>query len=117
MLQGYDYDIMHIAGKANPADYLSRHNVKQEESMVQQLRLGDEEVTDEHIQDKLDQAFKRMDVSRAKAVQSECHSSLLVTLSRISLDSSMRVRIKTEYANNPWWADIVAELKSDPQNK
>ena len=55
---------MHIAGKVNPAGYLSRRSVKElksmvdicahEESMVQRLRLGDEEVTNEHIQDKLD---------------------------------------------------------------
>ena len=79
------------------------------------MRLGDEEVTDEHIQDKLDQVFKGTDASRAGVVQSECHSFLLVTHSRISLDSSMRDRIKTEYVNDPRWADIVTELKSDPQ--
>ena len=82
MLQGYDCDIVHIAGKVNPADYLSRRSVKElksmvdirahEESMVQRLRLGDEEVTEEHIQNKLDQVFKGT------------NASLMVTRSRIS---------------------------------
>ena len=87
----------------------------QEESMVQRLRLGDEEVTDEHIQDKLDKVFKGTDGARARVVQSECHSVLLVTRSRISLDTTMREKIKTEYENDARWADIVAELRSDPQ--
>ena len=34
VLQGYDCDIMHIAGKVNPADYLSRRSVKELKSMV-----------------------------------------------------------------------------------
>ena len=68
VLQGYDCDIVHIVGKVNPADYLSRRSVKElqsmvdirahEESMVLQLRLGEEEVTEEHIQEKLDRVFK-----------------------------------------------------------
>ena len=83
--------------------------------MVQRLRLGDEEVTDEHIQDKLDQVFKGTDVERAGAIQSECHSLLLVTRSRISLDSSMREKIKSMYESDSRWVDIVTELRSDPQ--
>ena len=73
VLQGYDCNIVHIAGKVNPADYLSRRSVKElksmvdirahEESMVQRLRLGDEEVTDEHIKDKLDHVFKGTNAS------------------------------------------------------
>ena len=68
VLQGYGCDIMHIAGKSNPADFLSRRTVKQlrsmvdvrtlEESMVQWLRLGDGEITEEKIQDNLDDVFK-----------------------------------------------------------
>ena len=34
VLQGYDCNIMHIAGKVNPADYLSRCSVKELKSMV-----------------------------------------------------------------------------------
>ena len=125
VLQGYDCDIMHIAGKVNPADYLSRHSVKElksmvdirahEESMVQRLQLGDEEVTEEHIQDKLDQVFKETDAVRASVILSECHPLLSATRSRISLDSSMRDRIRGAYESDDRWADIVIELRSDPQ--
>ena len=79
------------------------------------MRLGDEEVTEEHIQDKLDQVFKGTDAARAGAVQSECHFALLVTRSRISLDSTMREKIKRVYESDSRWADIVTELRSDPQ--
>ena len=68
VLQGYDCDIGHIPGKSNPADFLSRRSVKelksmvdvraQEESMVQRLRLGDGQVPEEKIQEKLDEVFK-----------------------------------------------------------
>ena len=34
VLQGYDGDIIHIARKSNPADFLSRHSVKELRSMV-----------------------------------------------------------------------------------
>ena len=68
MLQSYDCDIIHIARKSNPADFLSRHSLNElrslvdvralEESMVQRLQLGDGEAIDEKIQDRLDQVFK-----------------------------------------------------------
>ena len=68
VLQGYDCDIVHIPGKSNPADFLSRRSVKelksmvdvraQEESMVQRLLLGDGQVPEEKIQEKLDEVFK-----------------------------------------------------------
>ena len=50
VLQGYDCDIVHIARKSNPADFLFRRSAKElesmvdvralEESMAQRLRLG-----------------------------------------------------------------------------
>ena len=87
---------MHIAGKSNPTDFLSRRSVKElrsmvdvcalEESMVQRLRLGDGQITNEAIQDKLDEVFK----GQAGKVNS-LHSlnslkSVFVTRSRISLE-------------------------------
>ena len=67
VLQGYDCDIVHIAGESNPADHLSQHSIKElksmvdvrhtKESMVQRLRLGEGKSTDEDIQRKLDQVF------------------------------------------------------------
>ena len=71
--------------------------------MVQWLRLGDEEVIEEHIQNKLDQVFKGT------------NASLMVTRSRISLSSAIWENIMREYEKDPRWADIFAELKSDPQ--
>ena len=63
VLQGYDCDIVHIAGKANPTNYLSRHSIQElrsmvdmratKESMFQRLRLGEGKLTDEDIQKKL----------------------------------------------------------------
>ena len=67
VLQGYDCDIVQIAGKSNPADHLSRRSIKElksmvdvpntEESMVQRLRLGEGKSIDDDIQRKLDQVF------------------------------------------------------------
>ena len=68
VLQGYNCDIVYIARKANPANYLSRRNIQElrsmvdvratEESMVQRLRLGEGKSTDENIEKKLDQVFQ-----------------------------------------------------------
>ena len=68
VLQGYDCDIVHVVGKANPIDYLSWRSVQElrsmvdvrtnEELMVQRLRLGEGKSTDKDIQKKLDQMFQ-----------------------------------------------------------
>ena len=68
ILQGYDCDIIRIVGKAKIADFLSRCSVKElknmvdvrslEELMVQRLQLGDGQVMDEKIEEKLDEFFK-----------------------------------------------------------
>ena len=68
VLQGYDCDIVCIARKSNPADFLSRCSVKElksmvdvcahEESMVQRLRLGEGQAIEEQIQEKLNEVFK-----------------------------------------------------------
>ena len=67
-MQGYDCDIVHIVGKANPANFLSRRSIEElrsivdvratEESMVQRLRLGEGQSTDEAIQNKLNEVFE-----------------------------------------------------------
>ena len=69
VLQGYDCDIVHIPGKDNPADFLSRRSVKdirsmvdvrtQEESFVKRLQLGEDEKDDDGIQRKLDEIFRK----------------------------------------------------------
>ena len=68
VLQGYDCDIVHIGGKANPTDFLSHCSIQElrsmvdvratEESMAQRLRFGEEKSTNEDIQHKLDQMFE-----------------------------------------------------------
>lgn len=60
VLQGYDYHIIHIYGKSNPADFLTRSSVKElqsmvdvralEGSMVHRLRLEQGQQTNEKIQ-------------------------------------------------------------------
>ena len=72
VLQGYDCDILHIPGKHNPADFLTRRSIKEmrsmvdvraeEESLVQRLRLGENEKGDEGIQRKLDEIFKKSSI-------------------------------------------------------
>ena len=59
--------------------------------------------------------FKEKDLPSVGAILSECHSSLLVTQSHISLNSSVRDNIKFQYENDARWANIVAEIKSDQQ--
>ena len=63
----------------------------------------------------MDKVFKRTDAGKASAVLHECHSLLLVTRSRISLDSSLREKIRETYERDSRWADIVSELRSYPQ--
>ena len=68
VLQGYDCDLVHIPGKKNLADFLSRRSQKDvqnivniredEESLVKRLLLG-EDKSDDRIQKKLDQIFAR----------------------------------------------------------
>ena len=80
VLQGYDCDIAHIAGKSNPADFLSRRSLKElqsmvdvralEKSMVQRLRLGDQQPTDEEIQKKLNEFFKGQEQMKANSLYS-----------------------------------------------
>ena len=124
VLQGYDCDIVHIAGKSNPANFLSRRNVKElrsmvdvralEESMVQRLLLGEGQITDEVIQDKLDEVFK----GQAGKVNSlNSFSSILVTRSRISLEPQLRKTILKGLENDTRWSDILQSLQSDNRQK
>ena len=66
VLQGYDCTLVHIPGKKNPADFLTRRSTKdvkemvnvreEEESLVKRLLLG-EDKSDDSIQRKLDKIF------------------------------------------------------------
>lgn len=67
-MQGYNCDIVHIVGKANPTNYLSWRSIQDlrsvvdvhttEEPMVQRLRLGEGKSTDKDIQKKLGAVFQ-----------------------------------------------------------
>ena len=132
VLQGYDCDIVHIAGKANPADYLSRRSIQElksmmdvratEESMVQKLRLGEGKSTDEDIQKKLDQVFQHGQ-PESSSEQNNCQanslhslnsirSSILSTRSTILLESELKREVREGYANDTRWTDILEQLQS-----
>ena len=118
---------MHIAGKSNPADHLSRRSIKElksmvdvrhtEESMVQRLRLGEGKTTDEDIQRRLDQVFADGQPDRSsEQVKSQANSlhsfnsfssSIFSTRSTIRLDSTLRGEIREGLDNDTRWADIL----------
>ena len=114
VLQGYDCDIVHIARKANPADYLSQCSIQElrsmvdvratEKSMVQRLRLGEGKSTDEDIQKKLDQVFQHGQ-PEGSSEQNNCQanslhslnsfrSSILSTRSTILLESKLKREVR-----------------------
>ena len=123
VLQGYDCDIVHIAGKSNPADHLSQRSIKElksmvdvrhtEESMVQKLRLGEGKSTDEDIQRKLDQVFAEGHPDRSsEQINSQANSfnslnsfssSIFSTRSTIRLDSTLRGEIREGLDNDTRW--------------
>ena len=69
VLQGYDCEILHIPGKNNPADFLTRRSIQElrsmadvraeEESLVQRLKLSEGDTGEEAIQRKLDEIFMK----------------------------------------------------------
>ena len=111
ILQGYDCDIVHIPGKDNPADFLSRRSIRdihsmvdvraQEESLVQRLRLGEDDQSDDAIQRKLDDVFKKsnLETSQTEGDEEGIHSlhSLFVTSTRITLYTSLKEQIEKGY--------------------
>ena len=79
----------------------------EEESLVQRLRLGEGDQTDEGIQRKLDEIFRKSLPEESKVEDSgvlkslnSLHSlrcSLMATTSRVMLDNSLRDSIKKGY--------------------
>ena len=85
--------------------------------MVQRLRLGDGQITDEAIQDKLDEVFKGQ-VGKANSLHSlNSLKSVFVTRSRISLELQLRKTILKGLKNDTRWSDIVQVLQSDKRQK
>ena len=141
VLQGYDCDIVHIAGKANPADFLSRRSIQElrsmvdvratEESMVQRLRLGEGQSTDEAIQNKLNEIFEQREHpdssdgqnkqnSQANSFNSSISFSRAVlssTRSTVMLESEVKREIRAAYQTNTRWSDLVQQLQADPSQK
>ena len=127
VLQGYDCDLVHIPGKKNPADFLSRRSLKdvkemvhvreEEESLVKRLLLG-EDKSDDGIQKKLDQVFakSRPEVTQAAGQEDEMGPSLFVARSRISLAKDLREGIKKGLRADLHWADIISQLESAQDN-
>ena len=127
VLQGYDCDIVHIPGKSNPADFLSRRSVQelksmvdvraQEESMVQRLRLGDGQVPEDKIQEKLDEVFKGQ-AGKVNSLHSfNSLSTILMARSTITLESQLRKNILIGLQNDTRWSDILQAVQSDKDHK
>ena len=128
VLQGYDCDLVHIPGKKNPADFLSRRSHKdvkdmvhvreEEESLVKRLLLG-EDKSDDGIQKKLDQIFakSRPEVTQAAGQEDEMGPSIFVARSRISLAREMRERIKIGTRQDSRWAEVISQLESAQNNE
>ena len=134
VLQGYDCDIVHIAGKANPADFLSRRSIQDlrsmvdvrsiEESMVQRLRLGEGQSTDEAIQNKLNEIFEQkghQDSSDGQDKQNSQANSfnsfisfnraiLSSTRSTVMLESEVKREIRSAYQTDTRWCGLVQHL-------
>ena len=141
VLQGYDCDIVHIAGKANPADFLSRRSIQDlrsmvdvratEESMVQRLRLGEGQSTDEAIQNKLNEIFEQKghpdssdgqdkqnsQVNSFNSLISFSRAVLSSTRSTVMLESEVKREIRSAYQTDTRWSDLVQQLQADPSQK
>ena len=86
--------------------------------MVQRLRLGDQQPTDEDIQKKLDEVFKGQEQIKTNSLYSvKSFRGLAVAKSQISLEPQLRASFIEGYQNDTRWADILIELQSDPQKK
>ena len=127
VLQGYDCDIVHIPGKDNPADFLTRRSVRemrsivdvraQEESLVQRLKLAEGDSGDDAIQRKLDEIFKKSNLGDAVVAAQFGKISLpklLVTSTRVTLEEALRDSIKNGYTQDSRWAEILQQLESAP---
>ena len=124
VLQGYDCDLVHIPGKKNPADFLTRQSMKdvkemvnvreEEESLVKRLLLG-EDKSDDAIQQKLDQLFKktRPEVTQVAGQETEETSpSIFVAKTRISLARELREGLKEGTRRDSRWAELISQLES-----
>ena len=121
---GYDCDLVHIPGKKNPADFLTRQSMKdvkemvnvreEEESLVKRLLLG-EDKSDDAIQQKLDQLFKktRPEVTQVAGQEvEETSPSIFVAKTQVSLARELREGLKIVTRQDSHWAEIISQLES-----
>ena len=102
-----------------------------EESMVQRLRLGEGQPTDEAIQKKLNEIFEQreqLDSSGGQDKQNSQANSLnsLTSCSRavlsstrftVMLESEVKREIRIAYQTDIRWSDLVQHLQADPSQK
>ena len=123
VLQGYDCDIVHIPGKDNPADFLTRRSVKemrsmvdvraQEESLVQRLQLAAGDDKEDAIQRKLNEIFKKSNLGDAvvAAQLGQRMPKLFMTSTRVSLEENLKDSIKNGYTTDSRWTEILDQLE------
>ena len=88
-----------------------------EESMVQRLRLGEGQATEEKIQEKLDEVFKGQAGKINSLYSSNSFSSILVTRSQIALKPQLKEQILIGLKNDTRWSDILLTVQSDKDHK
>ncbi len=118
MLQGHDCDLVHISGKQNPADFLSRRSIQdvkkmvkvraEEEALIRRLQLG-EDKSDDAIQRHLDKVFgkSRPGVAKVNGQEEESNSrkAILVARSRVTLMRELKEKIKEGLKSEEYWAE------------
>ena len=125
VLQGYDCDLVHIPGKQNPADFLSRRSImevkdmvavrEEEESLIKRLQLHEGDDGDDAIQKKLDKIFAKSKpdlVDMVDQKESNSRASIMVARSRVTLSQDLRDSIKKGLTEDTKWVDIVNEIES-----
>ena len=124
VLQGYDCDLVHIPGKHNPANFLSRRSIQdvknmvrvraEEEALIRRLQLGEDQ-SDDAIQERLDKIFGK---SRAETVEADdqgepmMKKALLVARTRVTLSGELREEIRSSLETDKHWAEVWKEVES-----
>jgi len=129
VLQRYDCNLVHIPGKQNPADFLSRRSIREvkdmvavceeEEALIKRLQLGDDKGGDDEIQRKLDKIFAKSRLEVVKMAdqgeESNSRASIMVARSRVILSQDMRDSIKNGLKADTKWVDILQQVESTPE--
>ena len=85
----------------------------QEESLVQRLKLGEKDRSDDAIQKKLDDIFKKSNLEKPQTEgEMEGTHSLFITHTRVTLETILRDDVKEGYKSDLHWDDIMEQLQS-----